>query len=150
VMVVPCLPAVRVSSYSLTGVSVTWSTKSHGGGQSAAAPGTASRTGRDRGQADGAARRRSAGEDLVRVVKHDRAGDPVVNRLTLPARAHHDERGGLGEDAKDAFDEPATISRSAMYQKPATRFVSGRQARIPSTCSAGVCPLPQTMRPQMM
>ena len=77
VMVVPCLPAVRVSSYSLTGVSVTWSTKSHGGGQSAAAPGTASRTGRDRGQADGAARRLYAHAEMrampVRTFMHSHA-----------------------------------------------------------------------------
>jgi len=43
-----------------------------------------------------------------------------------------------------------TISRKAMYQKPATLPVSGRQARIFSNCRVGVWPLGQTMRPQMM
>jgi hypothetical protein len=45
-------------------------------------------------------------------------------------------------------EKPATISRSAIHQKPATRLSSGRKHRIPRTCRAGVWPLAQTMRPQ--
>ena len=35
-------------------------------------------------------------------------------------------------------EKPATISRSAIHQKPATRLSSGRKHRIPRTCRAGV------------
>ena len=46
-----------------------------------------------------------AGEDLVRVVQDDGAGDPVVQRLALLARDHEHERGDQGDEAQDAVDE---------------------------------------------
>ena len=92
----------------------------------------------------------SAGENLVRVVEHDRAGDVIVNRLVLrPVTKSTNEVISVMKP-KMPVAMPPMISRRAMYQKPATRLVSGLQHRIPSTCCVGVCPLPQMMRPQMI
>jgi len=70
---------VSVSSYSLTMASLPSSGKSHGAGRSAAAHGTAGRTGCDRGQAEGAAR---LDDDRSRASGGSGLGLAMVRELT--------------------------------------------------------------------
>src|SRR5438034_11247 len=85
--------------------------------------------------------RRLAGSQLARVLFGSyRTTVPAIQSCSalrsLPVHMSTNEVIRVTKLKMPSMMRPG-ISRSAMYQKPATRLVSGRQHRIPSTCSAG-------------